>query len=148
MDAVQKLKNAADEAYKMHPTSCSHAGWYVIKQYLPDQGHMPANALMPHLRGSPRWKPVAVSEIDKYANQGVLVVGGLENKSGNGHVVVVYPGTPKMSGGYKAVINGEEQIVRPRGPFARCMSTSISRHWPGAMSNGDKTVWDPWEVTR
>jgi len=143
-DPVKKLKEAADEAYKLYPNSCSHSAWYVIKQYIPDQAYSPANVLLPHLAHNSRWKRVVVNELEKYVNEGVLIVGGLADPKGNGHVVVVYPGKAKMSGGYGASIDGETQQARPRGPFARVMSTSISRNWPGTMSNGDKTVWDPW----
>jgi hypothetical protein len=41
-------------------------------------------------------------------------------------------------------------IMGNKGKHARCMSTSITSSksmeegfWPGTMSKGDKTVWDP-----
>jgi hypothetical protein len=34
-------------------------------------------------------------------------------------------------------------IVSEKGSYARAMSTSMGT-WPGAMSHGDKTVWDSW----
>ena len=33
--------------------------------------------------------------------------------------------------------------MRAHGKFPPAMSTSLGS-WPGAMSDGDKTVWDPW----
>jgi hypothetical protein len=39
--------------------------------------------------------------------------------------------------------NGQAQTPRKRGSYPPAMSTSLGS-WPGAMSRGDKTVWDPW----
>lgn len=73
---------------------------------------------------------------------GKLVVGG-RKESGNGHVIVVYPGPDQPAGGYSFDRNGETRSVRARGSYPPAMSTSLGS-WPGAMSRGDKTVWDPW----
>lgn len=144
---AKKLKRAADEAYDLHPKSCSHAVWHVMKQYILGREYVMANDLLTHLECNPRWTRAGVGELEKYANEGVLIVGGLADTStatSNGHVVVVYPGTAKMAGGYTATINGKPDIVRARGPYALVMSTSMGSSWPGTMSKGDKTVWDPW----
>lgn len=142
MTAVEKLKSAADEAYRLYPNSCSHAVWHVIKQYIPDRVYVMANPLLVYLECDPRWKPVTVHELEEFANEGVLIVGGLAENP-NGHVVVVYPGKAKMSGGYTAVMKGRTGTVGPKGPYALVMSRSLG-NWPGGMSMGDKTVWDPW----
>lgn len=142
MNAVEKLQSAADEAYALYPKSCSHAVWHVIKQYIPDRVYVTANPLLLYLECDPRWKQVNVSELEKRASDGELIVGGLADKP-NGHVVVVYPGKARMAGGYAFTQAGKVQTVRARGPYALVMSTSLGR-WPGAMSKGDKTVWDPW----
>jgi len=142
MNAAEKLKSAADEAYNLHPVSCSHAVWHVIKQYVQGQTYFTANALLLQLECDPRWKQVRADELQKLANEGVLIVGGLA-ESPNGHVVIVYPGAAKLSGGYKAAMNGKSDTVGSKGPYALAMSRSMGS-WPGATSKGDKTVWDPW----
>lgn len=141
-NTVEKLKSAADEAYNLYPKSCSHAVWHVMKQYIQDQVYVTANALLMHLECNPRWKRVRADELEKLANEGVLIVGGLA-ATPNGHIVVVYPGKAKMAGGYNFTQAGKVQTVKARGPYALAMSTSLGS-WPGAMSRGDKTVWDPW----
>ena len=142
MSAGETLKTVADEAYRLYPNSCSHAVWHVMKQYIPDQKYLTANVLLTYLECDPRWQLVPVGDLEKHATNGELVVGGLIGKP-NGHVVVVYPGKASMAGGYTATVNGKPQMIRRRGPFALVMSTSLGS-WPGAMSKGDKTVWDPW----
>jgi len=142
MNAAEKLKSAADEAYNLYPNSCSHAVWHVMKQFIPNQPYVTANTLLMQLEGDPRWKQVQVYELEKQANEGALIVGGLTEKP-NGHVVVVYPGKAKMAGGYKAMMKGKSDTVGPKGPYALAMSRSMGS-WPGASSRGDKTVWDPW----
>lgn len=146
MNAVEKLKNAADEAYNLYPNSCSHAVWHVVKQYIPDQAYITANMLLTQLVCDPRWKQVNVGELEKLANEGVLIVGGLA-ETPNGHVVVVYPGKAKMAGGYAFTKAGKVQFVQARGPYALVMSRSMGS-WPGAMSKGDKTVRDPWSEAK
>ena len=148
VNAAKKLKSAADEAYTLHPKSCSHAVVHVMKKYIPGQEFANANDLLLHLELNPRWLRVTVGELEKYANEGALTVGGLAELP-NGHVVVVYPGKAKMAGGYtyKNKKTGKIETVGPRGPYALVMSTSMSAQpdpWPGSMSKGDKTVWDPW----
>ena len=71
-------------------------------------------------------------------------MGGLKEKE-HGHVIVVCPGQEKQSGGYhyKDKRTGKNELASPHGIYARAMSTSMGS-WPGAKSNGDKTVFDPW----
>jgi hypothetical protein len=144
MSAVDKLKKAADEAYKLHPKSCSHAVWHVIKEYIPDQTYHVANGLLIQLDCDPRWKKVSVGELEKLANEGILVVGGLPADK-HGHVIVVYPGNAKAPGGYMYTSKktGKTTMLLKSGSYPLAMSTSIGS-WPGAMSKGDKTIWDPW----
>ena len=60
-----------------------------------------------------------------------------------GGALVVYPGDVKESGGYAYSYNGKMQIMRSHGLYARSMSRALG-NWPGAKSDGDKTVWDAW----
>ena len=77
------------------------------------------------------------------ANAGEVVVGG-QKATEHGHVIVVYPGPAKPRGGYVATkSDGEQFTVARKGLYPLAMSTS-NGDWPGAMSKGDKTVWDPW----
>jgi hypothetical protein len=140
----EKLKRACDQAYERYGGSCSHAVWHVISQYDPAQPYMQANQLIDRLTASAKWQTVEPYELSRLASQGILVVGGLKKTSGNGHVIVVYPGPEKPAGGYRANDRaGKPYQVRSRGWYALAMSTSIG-HWPGAKSRGDKTVWDAW----
>lgn len=143
-EKVEKLKQACDRAYVTYGSSCSHAVWYVISQYDPSQRWMDANQLVGYLATSAKWKPVELRELSKLASQGTLIVGGLKQNSGHGHVIVVYPGPEKPSGGFQFRRAGERMVTQSSsGSYARAMSTS-SGSWPGARSFGDKTVRDAW----
>ena len=139
-----QLRKYCDDAFIKYPKSCSHSVWHVIRQYIADQPYMIANMLIDHISSSPNWQEVQPNELSKLASDGILVVGGLK-ESGHGHVIAVYPGSEKARGGY-SVFNRSKmktEVIQEKGSYARAMSTSIGS-WPGAMSNGDKTVWDPW----
>jgi len=145
-NASLKLNNACQTAFLTYPSSCSHAVWYVIKQYKSKQEWMSANDLVDHLDKSSDWKEVELSELSRLASDGVLVVGGAK-ENGHGHVIVVYPGQSKQSGGFSYEKNGEDKIARSHGEYPLAMSTSSGR-WPGAKSNGDKTVFDAWGAVK
>lgn len=142
---VEKLEKACHQAFKTYPDSCSHAVWYVIKQYDPGQKQMKANDLIKFLKKSSKWKLVNSSEVGKLANEGVLVVGG-KLETGHGHVIVVHPGKPKKSGGYDYLNKKTGKIEKypPQGVFPLAMSTSMSRHWNGTISDGTLTIVDSW----
>ncbi len=149
-NAVNELKKACDEAYSRYPNSCSHAVWFILTNLLdPKFGWLDANHLIDFLIASSDWKEVAVDEGWRLAKQGVVVIGGLKKPGGHGHVIVIYPGDKKASGGYaytykdKKTGQGKTDILRSQGTYPRALSTSIGS-WPGAKSKGDKTVWDPW----
>jgi hypothetical protein len=151
---AEELAKACKEAFKKYPSSCSHSTWHIIQQYKPDQPFMIANKLINHISSSSEWQEVQVTELSKLASSGVLVVGGFkevgQDKNGHarhGHVIVVYPGAEKTRGGYyyKSRRTGKNELMPEKGSYALSMSTSMSTNgWPGAKSNGDKTVWDPW----
>jgi hypothetical protein len=140
---AQKLKNACDAAYDSNATSCSNAVWDVVKAVVnSNEPFRDANHLIDYMDGN--WTEVDLDKAFELANKGIVVVGGLKADN-HGHVIVVYPGEKKGNGGYlyyyaplKKQINLTSTKILPR-----CMSTSMGP-WPGAMSRGDKTVWDPW----
>ncbi|MBU8542426.1 MULTISPECIES: hypothetical protein [Roseomonadaceae] len=147
-DAVAKLKAACLSAYESHPHSCSHAVNAVIRQVMDlDEGAWPqrqANALVAFLVDSADWTKVTLDRGYELAQQGVVVVGGKEEKIGNGHVVVIFPGPKAPRGGYSFTDKqGNKQKVASKGLYPLVLSTSIGA-WPGAKSKSDKTVWDPW----
>jgi len=78
------------------------------------------------------------------ANAGAVVVGG-KKETGHGHVILIYPGDKIMNGGYQYFwAKGKKYLTLPgKALYPRCLSTSLGS-WPGALSCGDKTVWDPW----
>lgn len=148
--AVQKLKQTCDEAYANHANSCSHAVWYLITKIAePTFMWKDANHLMDLFTDSSDWKGVTVEDGWDLAQKGVVVVGGSKKTDGHGHVIAIYPGEKIASGGYlytykdKKTKTDKTQTLRSHGQFPRALSTSIGS-WPGAMSKGDKTVWDPW----
>lgn len=140
---IARLKGACDEAYDLYPDSCSHAAWHVIKT----AGNAPepyrtANELIGVMNTT--WAEVELGFGLSLANLGKIVVGG-KSEFNHGHVVVIYPGDKIYNGGYQYFWKkGNKYLTMPRKDlYPRCLSTSIGS-WPGAMSKGDKTVWDPW----
>lgn len=142
---ANRLKTACSEAFLKFPNSCSHAVWYVLQQYIPNQPYLSANHLIASIESSSgKWQEVGLRDLSRLANDGVLVVGGAVEVP-NGHVIIVYPGKEKFSGGYsfKDKATGKMIDAEPYGSYALAMSTTMGS-WPGARSNGDKTVFDPW----
>src|ERR1700689_3791638 len=144
-DAVKKLKEVWDWAYENNMNSCSNAVWDLIKALVnPGEKYQQANDLIDYWDDN--WKSVSLEDGFKLANQGVVGVGGLQVPGGNGHVIAIYPGTKIPNGGYQYFYKkGNKYLVLPTsGMYPRALSTSMSRKWPGTLSKGDKTVWDPW----
>ena len=140
--AAATLKAACHAAYRAHPGSCSNAVHEIVS-HLVDPGFVcqPANAMIDALRRT--WTAIDADTAGALAARGEVVVGGRKG-SPNGHVIIVYPGAPKPRGGYAAVgRDGSEHMLPLEGSYPLAMSTSLGK-WPGAMSDGDKTVWDPW----
>jgi hypothetical protein len=140
----QSLAVFCQNAFNSYRNSCSHSVWYVVKKYRPEQPYMTANSLIDYLSNNPDWQEVDIKETAQLASEGILVVGGLKGNE-NGHVVVVYPGQEIPRGGYyfRGRNMAESEYMPRKGLFPRVMSTSMG-DFPGATSNGDKTVWDPW----
>lgn len=140
-DPISKLKAACDAAYAKNPGSCSNSVWDVIRSIVDlKQPYMKANDLIDWL--GTHWNEVDVGAGAELARKGIVVVGGLK-ATPNGHVIVIYPGANIDSGGYSYPYKGKMQTLRSHGKYPPAMSTSLGI-WPGAMSDGDKTVWDPW----
>lgn len=141
---AEALKTACQEAYKAHPQSCSHAVNAVIRAMHDftetEWPQKQANLLIDYLVAN--WVEVNLEQAYELAQAGSVVVGG-KKEDNHGHVIVVFPGPKKGRGGYSYTRKGEVLQVRVAGSYPLAMSTSIGS-WPGAMSNGDKTVWDPW----
>ncbi|GLQ93784.1 hypothetical protein [Dyella acidisoli] len=144
---MPELKTVLEAAYNMPDSlrSCSNFVWHVIQAYVPDQPYMVANDLVKFLARSADWEELDANDsrtMADLAKAGAVVVGGSEDHP-NGHVLVVYPGDVKESGGYAYSSNGKTLIMRSHGLYARSMSRALGS-WPGAKSDGDKTVWDAW----
>lgn len=143
-NASETLKAVCDEAYEKNPKSCSHAVWAVIRGIVNgSEVYRQANELIDHL--GKEWKEVTLDEAHELANKGIVVVGGAKADT-NGHVIIVYPGEKKDTGGYETFnkkLNKTVTVGKRKMKYPLCMSTSIGV-WPGAKSKGDKTVWDPW----
>ena len=142
-DAGQLLKIACDNAYDQYPDSCSHAVWSVMRaRGQPNQDYRTANALIDYLIAN--WLEVGLTDGHALAMKGEVVIGGLKGTA-HGHVILIYPAASIESGGYQFLYKKKNSMIKMRshGKYPPCMSTSIGS-WPGAMSKGDKTVWDPW----
>ena len=142
-NAFTLLKVACDHAYEKNPGSCSHSVWDVIKACAnPTETYRQANQLIDHMTAN--WTEVTLDKGHELAQKGTVVVGGLKGAA-NGHVIVIYPGDKIDSGGYEYLYKKQNKnLTMPsHGKYPPAMSTSLGS-WPGAMSDGDKTVWDPW----
>lgn len=139
--AAQTLIAVAHQAYTLYPKNCSGSVHYIITQLVdPNAPYLLANQLMQWLASPANgWRQVTLKEASDLANQGKVVVGGLAQTGGHGHVVIVLLGQWKMSGGYLA----RGQVMPSSGMYPLAMSTSLGP-WPGAVSDGTKTVFDPW----
>ena len=142
--SATRLEKACHDAYDRYPSDCSHAVVDVSQHVLdPSFPYRTANDLMTFF-ATPNsgWRRVSeLREVSELANTGIVVVGGLQNEQGEGHVLVVMPGPFRMSGGFMY----EGHRMRSHGLFPPAMSTSIISY-PGAMSRGEKTVRDPWSA--
>jgi len=142
-DAVATLKDACDAAYEANKSSCSHSVMAVIRAVLdPAMEHRNANGLVDYW--TTNWSEVSLDDGFYLANIGRVVAGG-KKEAGHGHVILIYPGDRILNGGYQYYWKAGKKNLTLKGTkqLPRCMSTSIGS-WPGAMSKGDKTVWDPW----
>lgn len=144
--AAQQLDKVAHAAFLNNPGNCSGAVHDVIKALVdPTIPNMAANPLILYLSSPAHgWKHVTMQEASKLADQGKVVVGGLADPHGHGHVIIVLPGRWRPAGGYMA----QGQRMPFVGLFPPAMSTALAppgrNPWPGAVSDGDKTVYDPW----
>lgn len=143
--AVKRLQDACASAYDKYPNSCSDAVWEIIRTLVVSgAAQISANDSIDYWDDN--WKSVTLEEGFNLANKGVVVVGGLQVLGGHGHVIAIYPGPKIPNGGYQYFYKKANKYLTlpPSGTYPRALSTSMSRSWPGAMSKGDKTVWDPW----
>ncbi|MHB1303882.1 MAG: hypothetical protein ACYCZB_10470 [Acidiphilium sp.] len=145
--AAQQLTQIASEAFRLYPGNCSGAVHYVITKLVdPKTPYRLANQLMQHFAvPNSGWHKVnTLKEASTLADQGKVVVGGLMEPGGHGHVIIVLPGPWKPAGGYVA----DGRMMPHFGLYPPAMSTAWSppgkQPWPGAISDGDKTIFDPW----
>jgi len=136
-----ELKDACDKAFEKYPRSCSHAVWYVMQKYNGELKYTQANNLIES------WKTVYVEGSqgiwrEQTCERGCTCRGG-KSKPGNGHVIVVYPGPEKYSGGF---YYKEKRIRMERlNTHYPCQPRWVGAiPWPGVMSQGNKTVKDVW----
>jgi hypothetical protein len=90
------------------------------------------------------WVSVSEQDAQDAADSDRLVVAG-KKATPNGHVVVVMPGRMKSSGGYNYTDKktGKLMTAADHGRYPRSCSTAMGG-WPGAISKGEKTVFDSW----
>ena len=138
------LKDECEQVQQQYVGNCSGAVKAIAKQWgcpLPEKD---ANGLIDFFNSaSSGWRAVSADDAQKLADMEWLVIAGKKDNP-NGHVVAVMPGGKKASGGYQYVDQeGNTGTAANHGKFPRACSTSMGG-WPGARSNGDKTVFDAW----
>lgn len=140
---AERLTAAGQSGYDLYPRDCSHSVWHMMKQLGLNEPYRVANAMMAHFaaRGS-GWRQVTLAEAGTLADEGKIVIGGLANASGNGHVQMVMPGS-QPSGGYR-MPNGK--MAGSSGMYPRSAGGALGS-WPGARSRGERTVRDAWSRT-
>lgn len=62
---------------------------------------MLANQMVAHMKSSPDWLAIKLDQAQIYANQGHLVVAGLQDQP-HGHVAVIRPGVADFSGKWES----------------------------------------------
>lgn len=140
MPDISGLQVLCTDAHSVAPKNCSGAVKHFAKSlgiYLPDRK---ANELIEYMQAN--WVVVTAAQAQDYADKGRFVVAGKKDAT-NGHVVVVLPGGMIDSGGYEYVKDGQTKTAANHGKFPRACSTALGS-WPGAKSNGDKSVFDAW----
>jgi hypothetical protein len=148
---MRDILTTATEAYKLYPTNCSGSVyWVIINLVDPAMPALQANQMLEYFANPKNgWQQVAdFHTASTLANNGKVVVAG-KAEAVHGHVIIVLPGPWKPAGGYAAINrDGQPFTTRRFGLFPPAMSTAWStpgtKPWAGAMSNGDKTIYDPW----
>ncbi len=143
--ATTPLNAACDLAHLKAQGNCSGAVKIIAKEMgvtLPDYD---ANHLIDFFNDPKNgWVSVSEQDAQDAADSDRLVVAG-KKATQNGHVVVVMPGRMKSSGGYNYTDKktGKIMTAADHGRFPRSCSTAMGG-WPGAISKGEKTVFDSW----
>jgi hypothetical protein len=146
---AEKLKRSCTEGHKLFPDNCSGNVRYIAGQMGYTLPSIDANSLVDYFNDATKgWKTVTEDEAQAAADAGELVIAG-KRDTPNGHVVVVLPGGKTGTGGYEYEWFNKKEgktqtlTMSNKGNYPRSCSTSKGS-WPGATSNGDKSVWDSW----
>jgi hypothetical protein len=131
-------------AYAKNAGNCSGAVRMIAHEMGYELPALSANALVDYLSNPKnKWLSITDTEAQMAADRNKLVIAGKKSIP-NGHVVVVMPGGKIASGGYSYTDKfGKLQKAANHGSFPRACSTSLG-NWPGAISKGEKTVFDSW----
>ncbi len=130
--ARDRLTAAAHMGFANHPYNCSGSireALYQLQIYVPPNAD--ANELMAFF--TQNWQRVTMERGAELANRGKVVVGGLIEKGGHGHVQLVLPG---------GLVEQTQHGVK--GAYPRSMSGGIGP-WAKARSDGNYTVRDAWK---
>lgn len=97
VDAIAEAYDNPRFKPKSGVTWCNLATEYICEKmgYNKFDG-MVANEIVRTLRASLEWGPIKIEEAQDYANQGRLVVAGMQSQP-HGHVVVIRPGVATYS---------------------------------------------------
>jgi hypothetical protein len=140
------LKGACVEARLLNPDNCSGLVRHVAKMMGVPMPDVDANHLVDYFEDPANgWEVVDESTAQSSADANRLVVAGKKNVGSSGHVVVVFPGGKKASGGYEYFYKPLKKnlTMKNDGDFPRMCGTGKS-DWPGVESEGEKTVYDAW----
>jgi hypothetical protein len=138
------LNSICASAYAKNTGNCSGAVRMIAREMGYELPVLSANALIDYLNNlKNKWQAITENEAQAAADRNKLVIAG-KKATPNGHVVVVMPGGKIASGGYNYTDKfGKLQKAANHGSFPRACSTSLG-NWPGAISKGEKTVFDSW----
>lgn len=145
MPTADQLKSACTAGRTKFPADCSGAVKHIAFQLGSALPSLNANQLVDYFNEAKNgWTVVDETRAQTLADAGNLVIAG-KRDSPNGHLVVVYPGGKKASGGYAYTDkkSGKSMMAANHGQYPRACSSSLGG-WPGAVSEGDKTVFDSW----
>jgi hypothetical protein len=138
---AQRLLAAGQAAYDEFPNDCSGAVKELLRlTHTPGKPLKDANDFMAMVaKTDSGWRQVTMEEASRLADEGKVVIGGLANPKGHGHLDTVMPGAWHPAGGFTV---GNTRMPPTPEQYPPAMSGSSNTSWPGTHSRGEKTVYD------
>jgi hypothetical protein len=127
----EHFATATAAAWQQFSRDCSHyLQTFLIGMGFADTPYLTANEFMEFVQKSNSgWKPVSAEEAVRLSAKGNIVVAGLAEPGGHGHVAVVGP---------RMLERGPGRSASPQ------VFSGASSSWPGTRSQGEYSVADGW----